>query len=30
VRQLEPGVLEWTTPHGIVAIDRPDTPVRFT
>ncbi|HEU4849628.1 MAG TPA: DUF222 domain-containing protein [Terrimesophilobacter sp.] len=30
VRQLEPGALEWTTPHGIVAIDRPDTPVRFT
>lgn len=30
VRQLEPGVLEWTTPHGIVAVDRPDTPVRFT
>lgn len=29
VRQLEPGVLEWTTPHGIVAVDRPDTPVRF-
>lgn len=29
VRQLETGVLEWTTPHGIVAIDRPDTPVRF-
>lgn len=30
LRQLEPGVLEWTTPHGIVAVDRPDTPVRFT
>ncbi len=30
VRQLEPGVLEWTTPHGIVALDRPDTPVRFS
>lgn len=30
VRQLEPGVLEWTTPHGIVATDRPDTPVRFS
>jgi hypothetical protein len=22
-------VLEWTTPHGIVVVDRPDTPVRF-
>lgn len=29
VRQLEPGVLEWTTPHGNVVIDRCDTPVRF-
>lgn len=29
LRQLEPGVLEWTTPHGIVAVDRPDAPVRF-
>lgn len=30
LRQPEPGVLEWTTPHGIVAVDRPDVPVRFT
>lgn len=30
VRQLEPGILEWTTPHGYVVVDRPDTPVRFT
>jgi 5-methylcytosine-specific restriction endonuclease McrA len=30
VRQLEPGILEWTTPHGIVAVDRPDAPVRFS
>lgn len=30
VRQLEPGVLEWTTPHGIVAVDRPDSAVRFS
>lgn len=30
VRQVGPGVLEWTTPHGIVATDRPDTPVRFS
>lgn len=29
LRQLSPGVLEWTTPHGIVLVDRPDTPVRF-
>ncbi len=29
LRQLEPGILEWTTPHGIVAVDRPDTAVRF-
>lgn len=30
LRQTEPGVLQWVTPHGIVATDRPDTPVRFT
>lgn len=30
LRQIEPGVLEWVTPHGIVVTDRPDTPVRFT
>lgn len=29
VRQLEPGILEWTTPHGNVVVDRGDTPVRF-
>jgi Domain of unknown function (DUF222)/HNH endonuclease len=29
VRQTEPGVLEWVTPHGTIATDRPDTPVRF-
>jgi hypothetical protein len=29
LRQTSPGVLEWTTPHGIVVVDRPDTPVRF-
>lgn len=30
LRQVSPGVLEWTTPHGIVVVDRPDTPVRFS
>lgn len=29
VRQVSPGVLEWTTPHGVTVLDRPDTPVRF-
>ncbi|WP_167139754.1 HNH endonuclease signature motif containing protein [Diaminobutyricimonas sp. TR449] len=29
VRQISPGVLEWTTPHGIVATDYPDTPIKF-
>lgn len=29
LRQVEPGVLQWVTPHGVVATDRPDTPVRF-
>jgi hypothetical protein len=29
VRQISPGLLEWVTPHGIVAADRPDRPVRF-
>jgi hypothetical protein len=29
VRQVSPGVLEWTSPHGFVALDRPDTPIRF-
>lgn len=29
VRHIEPGVLEWVTPHGIVATDRPDTKVRL-
>ncbi|GAB3043895.1 hypothetical protein GCM10027052_27600 [Parafrigoribacterium mesophilum] len=29
VRQISPGVLEWTSPHGIVAIDEPDPPVAF-
>ncbi|WP_166872636.1 HNH endonuclease signature motif containing protein [Salinibacterium sp. ZJ450] len=29
VKQTSPGVLEWTSPHGIVATDYPDTPVRF-
>jgi hypothetical protein len=28
VRQVSPGVLEWTTPHGLTVFDRPDTPVR--
>ena len=29
VKQISPGVLEWTTPHGVVAVDRPDTPLKF-
>jgi hypothetical protein len=29
VRQISPGVLEWTSPHGIVAVDEPDPPVAF-
>ncbi len=29
VRQTEPGVLEWTSPNGIVHIDRPDPVVSF-
>jgi hypothetical protein len=29
VIQTSPGVLEWTSPHGIVATDHPDTPIRF-
>lgn len=29
VRQTSPGVLEWTGPHGTVATDTPDAPVRF-
>lgn len=29
VKQISPGVLEWTTPHGIVATDVPDTPITF-
>ncbi len=29
VKQVSPGVLEWTTPHGVTAIDTPDTPVTF-
>ncbi len=29
LRQIEPGVLQWVSPHGIVVTDRPDTPVRF-
>jgi hypothetical protein len=30
VKQLEPGILEWTSPHGIVRLDQPDNPVQFT
>jgi hypothetical protein len=29
VKQISPGVLEWTSPHGIVATDYPDTPITF-
>ena len=29
VRQIEPGVLEWTSPNGLVQIDRPDPTVSF-
>jgi hypothetical protein len=29
VRQISPGVLEWISPHGIVAIDKPDPPLAF-
>jgi hypothetical protein len=29
VRQTGPGVLEWTSPHGFTATDRPDNPIRF-
>ncbi|MEO7147965.1 MAG: DUF222 domain-containing protein [Terrimesophilobacter sp.] len=29
LKQISPGVLEWTTPHGVVAVDRPDTPLKF-
>ncbi len=29
VKQVSPGVLEWTSPHGIVATDYPDTPITF-
>jgi hypothetical protein len=29
VRQTEPGVLEWTSPHGFVQVDRPEPTVRF-
>ena len=30
VTQTSPGILEWTTPHGITIIDTPDTPIQFT
>ncbi|WP_168627898.1 HNH endonuclease signature motif containing protein [Cryobacterium sp. BB307] len=29
VKQISLGVLEWTSPHGVTAIDTPDTPVTF-
>ncbi|WP_157155537.1 HNH endonuclease signature motif containing protein [Diaminobutyricimonas sp. LJ205] len=29
VKQISPGVLEWSSPHGIVATDYPDTPITF-
>ena len=29
VRQISPGVLEWISPHGIVAIDKPNPPPAF-
>jgi hypothetical protein len=29
VKQISPGVLEWTSPHGVIATDYPDTPIRF-
>ncbi|WP_166870432.1 HNH endonuclease signature motif containing protein [Salinibacterium sp. ZJ450] len=29
VKQISPGVLEWTSPHGVVATDYPDTPIKF-
>ena len=30
VKQLEPGILEWTSPHGIIRLDQPDNPAGQT